>query len=54
MNYSGDPLFTGNYDETTIPGTTPDEIRAEIVKDAGGLYRRRDISATGVETWNIC
>ena len=39
MNFSGDPLYTGNYDETTIPGTTPDEIRAEIVKDAGGLYR---------------
>lgn len=42
-------------DETTIPGTTPDEIRAVIRKDPDGFLRRRDIDVTtGNETWNIC
>ena len=55
MNFSGSSIWSSDAgDEMLIPGITPDEIRAEIVKDAGGLFRRRDISATGVETWNIC
>jgi len=55
MNFMDSTIHTAdNGDETMIPGVTPDEIRAEIVKDAGGLFRRRDISDTGVETWNIC
>jgi len=55
MNFMDSTIHTAdNGDETMIPGVTPDEIRAEIVKDANGLFRRRDISATGIETWNIC
>ena len=55
MNFAGSSIWPSDAgDEMLIPGVTPDEIRAEIVKDAGGLFRRRDISATGIETWNIC
>lgn len=41
-------------DETLIPGTTPDELRAVIRKDGDNFLRRRDIDASGVETWNVC
>ena len=41
-------------DETLMFGITPDDLRAEIRKDAGGLLRRRDIDATGTETWTVC
>ena len=55
MNFSGSSIWPSDAgDEMLIPGVTPDEIKAEIVKDANGLFRRRDISATGIETWNIC
>ena len=37
--------------EMIIPGTTPEDIRAEIRLDASGIARRRDISAAGVVTW---
>lgn len=41
-------------DETNVYGITPDNIRAEIREDANGLLRRRTISSTGVETWELC
>lgn len=52
MNLTGPVGIVG--DEMVIPGVTPEEIRAEIITDANGLLRRRDIDASGVETWNIC
>ena len=55
MNFRGSTTWpSNNGDETVIPGVTPEEIRAVIKKDANGIYRRRDIDAAGVETWNIC
>ena len=55
FNFMDNPIHTlDNGDETLIPGVTPDEIKAEIIQDASGIYRRRDIDASGIETWNIC
>jgi len=56
MNFNG---ISGTYisdagDEMVIPGVTPEDIRAEIIRDGNGLLRRRDIDASGVETWNVC
>ena len=41
-------------DETTIPGTTPEELRAVIRRDPDGFLRRRDIDSAGNETWVLC
>ena len=55
MNYNGSSLWTSDTgDEICIAGTTPDYLRAEIRRDASGILRRRDVSATGVVTWNVC
>ena len=55
MNFMDSTVHTtDNGDETVIPGVTPEEIRAVVIKDASGLYRRRDIDASGIESWNIC
>lgn len=58
INFIG--TATGNFgvsdngDETVIPGTSPEELKAQIRKDPDGFLRRRDIDVSGVETWNIC
>lgn len=55
MNLRGSTSWpSDNGDEIAIPGVTPEEIRAVIRKDANGIFRRRDIDATGLETWTIC
>ena len=55
MNFNGGSVWTSDAgDEMLIPGVTPDYLSASIITDANGLYRRRDIDASGVETWNIC
>ena len=55
MNFNGGTTWPSDAgDEMLIPGVTPYSLRASIIKDANGLYRRRDIDASGVETWNIC
>ena len=55
MNFNGSAVWTADAgDEIVITGSTPEEIRAEIIKDSNGIFRRRDIDAAGVETWNIC
>lgn len=55
MNFNGSSVFTSDSgDELLVPGVTPDESRSVIRKDAGGLYRRRDLDASGAETWEIC
>lgn len=54
MNFSGDSVWGAAGEEIYIAGTTPDEIKADIKKDGNGIWRRRDISNTGVVTWNIC
>ena len=55
MNFNGSSVFTSdNGDETTIPGTTPEYLRAHIRKDSDGMMRRRDIDTSGNETWVIC
>lgn len=55
MNFDGSSIFTSDLgDEIAIPGSTPDEIRAQIRKDSNGFLRRRDIDVSGNETWVIC
>ena len=55
MNFNGSSVWTGaTGDEMAIAGSTPKNIKAEIKIDASGLARRRDISGTGVVTWNVC
>ena len=43
--------ITHEDDETLMLGITPTSIAAEIREDANGLFRRRDIDSSGVETW---
>jgi len=46
INFNGSSIWTSdNGEEMIIPGTTPDELKAEIRLDAGGIARRRDIDA---------
>jgi hypothetical protein len=40
-------------EETVYLGITPEDIRAEIRKDADGILRARKIDASGVETWEV-
>lgn len=40
-------------DETLSLGLTPASIAAEIREDADGILRRRTISNTGIETWEV-
>ena len=55
MNFDGSTVWTSDSgNEIIIPGSTPDELRAEIKLDAGGLKRRRDLDNTGVVTWTVC
>ena len=55
MNFDGSSVFTSDAgDEVAIPGSTPDEIRAQIRKDTDGFLRRRSIDTSGNETWVIC
>lgn len=55
INFDGSSTFTtDNGDETTIPGTTPAYLKAQIRKDGNGFLRRRDIDVNGNETWNLC
>lgn len=56
MNFDGSPSpwTSDGGDEMNVVGTTPEDLRAEIRKDADGFFRRRDIDAAGVETWDIC
>ena len=54
MNFSGDSVWGSAGEEIFIVGSTPEEIKADIKKDGNGLWRRRDISNTGVVTWNVC
>ena len=54
-NFNGSSIWTSDGGkEMIVPGTTPIDIKAEIVLDANGIWRRRDIDASGVVTWNIC
>lgn len=55
MNFNGSGVWTeSSGNEIIIIGTTPENIRADIKVDANGLLRRRDLSATGIVTWEIC
>ena len=55
MNFSGSSVWTSAAgQEMAIVGTTPDNIKAEIRKDASNIFRRRDLSAAGVVTWTVC
>ena len=55
MNFNGSAVWTADAgDEIVITGSTPEELKADIIKDANGIFRRRDIDAAGVETWTIC
>ena len=54
MNFNGSVTFLDAGDEVCIPGTTPDDIKAVIVKDPGGFLRRRTIDNLGNETWVLC
>jgi len=58
INFIGTPTGefgqSDNGDETNIPGTSPDEFKAQIRRDPNGFLRRRDIDTSGNEVWNIC
>lgn len=54
MNSSGDTTWSSSGEEFFVVGCTPDEIQADIKKDGNGIWRRRDISTSGVVTWTIC
>ena len=55
MNFDESSVFVSDSgDEMAIPGSTPDEIRAQIRKDSHGFLRRRDIDISGNETWVVC
>lgn len=54
-NFDGSSNFAADAgDEISIPGTSPDEIKAQIRKDPDGYLRRRSIDNSGVETWVLC
>lgn len=53
-NFEGSSKFSDQGDEMLVPGSTPDEIRAQIRKDPDGFLRRRDIDAAGIESWVLC
>lgn len=53
MNSSGDSTWSSAGEEMFVIGSTPGELEADI-KKVDGLWRRRDISSTGVVSWNIC
>lgn len=40
-------------DEVAWPGITPEELRAELRRDAVGMLRRRTIDAAGVVSWTL-
>lgn len=40
-------------DETALFGITPENIKGEFREDPNGLIRRRQIDASGVETWEL-
>lgn len=56
INYIGATGFgqSDNGDETIIPGSSPEEFKAQIRKDPDGFLRRRDVDVSGNEVWTIC
>ena len=55
MNFNNSTVFSLDAgDEIAIPGTSPDDIKAQIRKDPDGFLRRRDIDVLGNETWVVC
>lgn len=55
MNFDGSTIFNLDAgDEISIPGTSPDEIKAQIRKDPDGFLRRREIDNSGNESWVLC
>lgn len=54
MNFSGSPVWADTGEEMILPGTTPLDIKAEIIRDGNGLLRRRDIDGSGEVTWVVC
>lgn len=55
MNFDGSSVFSSDAgDEMAIPGTSPDDIKAQIGKDPDGFLRRRDIDTSGNETRVLC
>lgn len=53
-NFEGSSKFSDQGDEMVVPGSTPEDIRAQIRKDPDGFLRRRDIDAAGLESWVLC
>jgi hypothetical protein len=54
-NFDGSSVFTRDAgDEMAVPGTTPEDIRAQIRKDPDMFLRRRTIDNAGNETWVLC
>ena len=48
MNFDGSSVFTADAgDELSVPGSTPEEIKAQIRKDPDGYLRRRSIDTSG-------
>ena len=53
-NFEGSSVYGDQGDEMVVPGSTPEDIRAQIRKDPDGFLRRRDIDAAGLESWVLC
>ena len=54
-NFNGSTVWTSdNGSEIALAGTTPEDIRAVIRKDANGILRRRTLDGAGGITWTEC
>jgi hypothetical protein len=53
FNTAGDTNWSSTGQEYFVAGSTPTDIKADI-KKINEIWRRRDISTSGVVTWNVC
>ncbi|MEM7738374.1 MAG: hypothetical protein AAF267_21570, partial [Deinococcota bacterium] len=53
QNGSTTTSIVNDDDETLSMGITPNTIAVEIREDANGLFRRRTLDSSGVETWPL-
>ena len=54
MNFQGSSIWSDEGDELLVPGMSPAEMKATIVKDSNDIARLRKIDGNGVETWVVC
>lgn len=55
VNLAGSAIWSSNGgDELLIPGVSPAEIKADIVKDENNIHRLRVVDGNGDESWVVC